>query len=61
MLNQQGTLARLQQFLGLQLEPIDVRPESVGRYKQDEGEHDFDFLRQDMIRLGYLTQQEAAS
>ena len=59
VLRQQNTLRQLEKFLGFGLESIDVEPASVGRYRQDDGEHDFDFLKQDMIRLGYITEQEA--
>lgn len=58
VLRQQDTLRRLENSLGFGLETIDVDPASVGRYRQDDGEHDFDFLQQDMIRLGYITEQE---
>jgi hypothetical protein len=53
ILDQEGTLARLEEFLGIPLARIEVRPESVGRWKTDEGVHDFGFLRDDMAELGY--------
>ena len=53
-LDQDKTLARLEEFLGFPLAKIDVRPESVGRWKMDDGVHDFDFLHEDMRELGYL-------
>ncbi len=58
VLRQKDTLQELEQFLGFPLEAIDVSPASVGRYRQDQDEHYFDFLSQDMIRLGYITEQE---
>ena len=30
-----------------------MRPDSVGRYKTDKGEHMFDFFENDMKELGY--------
>lgn len=54
VLKQEETLTRLEQFLGIPLVRIEVRPEAVGRWKTDEGVHEFDFLREDMIELGYL-------
>lgn len=53
VLDQDATLARIQQFLGISLAKIEVKPEAVGRWKTDEGEHDFEFLREDMAELGY--------
>jgi len=54
VLKQDETLARLEAFLGIPLAKIEVRPEAVGRWKTDEGVHDFDFLREDMLELGYV-------
>ena len=53
VLRQDETLARLEGFLGIPLAKIEVKPEAVGRWKTDEGRHDFDFLREDMTELGY--------
>jgi hypothetical protein len=53
ILRQEETLRRLEGFLGFPLARIEVRPESVGRWKTDEGIHDFDFLKEDMAELGY--------
>ncbi len=44
VLKQEETLARLETFLGIPLARIEVRPESVGRWKTDEGQHDFPFF-----------------
>ena len=44
ILDQERTLAGLEQFLGFPLARIEVRPDSVGRWRTDEGEHDFDFF-----------------
>lgn len=54
VLKQDETLARLEEFLGIPLAKIEVRPESVGRWKTDTGRHDFRFLKKDMRELGYL-------
>lgn len=54
VLDQDRTLQRLEAFLGIPLARIEVNPEAVGRWRSDEGVHDFDFLRQDMEELGYL-------
>lgn len=54
VLDQDATLAKIRQFLGIPLAKIEVRPEAVGRWKTDEGEHDFDFLKGDMEELGYV-------
>lgn len=54
VLSQDATLERLEAFLGIKLEKIEVRPESVGRWKTTEGGLDLGFLREDMAELGYL-------
>lgn len=54
VLKQDETLERLEAFLGIVLDKIEVRPESVGRWKTDDGVHDFGFLREDVIELGYV-------
>ncbi|MCX6376712.1 MAG: sulfotransferase [Armatimonadetes bacterium] len=53
ILKQDETLAGIEEFLGIPLARIEVKPEAVGRWKTDEGRHDFDFLREDMVELGY--------
>ncbi len=54
VLDQERTLDRLEQFLGIPLARIEVRPEAVGRWKSAEGEVSFDFLKDDMTELGYI-------
>ena len=54
VLRQDDTLARLEAFLGFPLARIPVRTEPVGRWKTDEGRHDFDFLRPALIEYGYI-------
>lgn len=51
--SQDETLSRLEGFLGIPLAKIPMRPDSVGRYKTDEGEHMFDFFKDDMRECGY--------
>jgi len=53
VLDQDRTLARLEQFLNIPLAKIEVNPEAVGRWRTDEGAHDFDFLQEDMEELAY--------
>jgi hypothetical protein len=53
VLDQDVTLAKIENFLGIPLAKIEVRPEAVGRWKTDTGIHDFDFLKEDMEELGY--------
>ena len=47
------TLKRLENFLGIPLARITVRPESVGRWKTASGEYDFDFLQPALREHGY--------
>ena len=54
VLDQERTLNRLEQFLGIPLARIEVRPEAVGRWRSAEGEVSFDFLKDDMMELGYI-------
>lgn len=53
ILNQDETLAKLDQFLGIPLAKIEVRPESVGRWKTDPEYREFEFLKKDLVELGY--------
>jgi len=50
---QDETLARLEAFLGIPLAKIPVNPEAVGRWKTDEGVHEFDFFAEAMIQYRY--------
>jgi len=54
VLHQDRTLRRLEKFLGFRLAKIQVNAEAVGRWRTDEGRHDFDFLRNDLAELGYV-------
>lgn len=53
VLRQDETLARLEDFLGIKLAKIPVKPETVGRWKTDEGVHDYDFFAPAMAQYGY--------
>ena len=53
ILRQDETLSRVEAFLGFPLARIEVRPDSVGRWKSAEEHRDFDFLAEDMKELGY--------
>ncbi len=53
VLRQDETLARLEDFLGIKLAKIPVRTDPVGRWKTDDGVHDFDFLAPAMKEHGY--------
>ena len=50
---QDEVLSILGDFLGVKLAKIEMRPESVGRYKTDEGNHMFDFFKSDMDECQY--------
>ena len=51
--DQDNTVARISGFLGIPITKIEMRPDSVGRYKTDDGVHMFDFFASDMKDLGY--------
>jgi hypothetical protein len=53
VLNQEQTLARLGAFFGFPLGRIVVRPETVGRWRQDVQTNYFDFLAPAMKEYGY--------
>ena len=53
VLRQDETLARLQEFLGIKLAKIPVKPEAVGRYRRDPQAPYFDFLTPAMREYGY--------
>jgi hypothetical protein len=46
---QDETLARLADFLGVPLAKIEVRPDSVGRWRTAEGQCDFPFLPREAL------------
>ena len=47
------TLAELKKYLGFDLAKIEMRPDSVGRWKKAEGKVMFDFFKEDMDECGY--------
>lgn len=53
VLRQDETLARLESFLGFPLARVPVHPETVARYKQDNGVSMFDFLESAMREYEY--------
>ena len=54
VLNQRRTLDRIEEFLGIPLTAIPVRPEAVGRWRQADPEaYIFDFLTEETTRYGY--------
>ena len=53
VLRQDETLVRLEQFLGFPLAKIPVKPEVIGRWRQDTGKHTFDFFKSDLIEHRY--------
>ncbi len=53
VLQQEATLAQLEEYLGIPLARIEVRPDTVRRYAQDEGVSYYDFLGPAMEEYGY--------
>ncbi len=53
VLDQDRTLKKLEEFLGIPMGKVIVRPEAVGRWRSDEGVHDFDFLEEELKTHGY--------
>lgn len=53
VLQQEETLARLEDYLGLELARIPVQTEAIGRWKQDGGVSYYDFLASTMTEYGY--------
>ena len=53
VLRQEETLKRIEAFLGIPLARIAVRPDSIGRWRQDTGVHDLDFFTEPMAEYGY--------
>jgi hypothetical protein len=51
--NQEATLLRLEQFLGIPLARIPIRAESVDRWRSDEGKNYYDFFEPAMRKYGY--------
>ena len=53
VLKQAETLARLEQYLGIPLSRIPVRPETLERWRADDQAHDFDFFAPALREYGY--------
>lgn len=51
--DQEATLSRLEHYLGFSLVRVPVKPEVIGRWKTSSEVCFFDFLGDDMKRLGY--------
>lgn len=51
---QDEVLSKLETFLSMPMAKIEMRPDSVGRWKADEGIHMFDVFKLDLIECGYL-------
>jgi len=51
VLHQQPTLRQLEAFLDFPLAKIPVRPETVGRWRTDEGQYDFPFFPRETLYL----------
>lgn len=54
VLKQDEVLNELERFLGTPLARIEVRPDSIGRWKQDVDAHDYAIFHDDLLDLGYL-------
>jgi len=59
VLKQEETLQRLEDFLGIKLARIIVRPETVGRWKLDGGVNYYDFFEPAMLQYGYEIPEKA--
>lgn len=53
ILRQDETLKKLEDYLGFPMAKIPVRPESIGRWKNDQENHDFPFFREEIEKFGY--------
>jgi len=53
VLRQDETLKRLEAFLGITMGRVEMRPESVGRWRTAEGRYDFPFFHEELERYGY--------
>jgi len=51
--DQDKTLARLSDYLGISMAKIEMRPDSVGRYRTAEGKVFYDFFAEDIAECGY--------
>ena len=51
--SQDETLQKLEEYLGIKMAKIEMRADSVGRWKTDGGRYMYDFFAEDMIECGY--------
>ncbi len=58
VLDQEATLQRLQWLLDIPLATIPVRTDPVGRWRTDEGVHNFDFFTEDLDEHGYVLDED---
>ena len=58
VLDQENTVRRLEEYLEIPLARIIVRPDSVGRWRTDDGQHYFDFFEPAMRRIRSTTPVE---
>jgi len=56
--NQDETLAKLEKFYGIPMAKIEMRRDSVGRYKTDSETHMYEFFKPNMAELGYEFEPE---
>jgi len=50
---QDETLKKLEDYLGIKMAKIEMRPDSVGRWKTSDKKYMFDFFAEDIIECGY--------
>ena len=58
ILRQEQDLKQLEGYLGFPVAKIEVRPESVGRWKSDDGVHDFPCFQEELRKYGYAEEPE---
>lgn len=51
--DQDNTIQRISDYLGIPIAKIEMRADSVGRYKKDNGVHMYDFFEPELKELGY--------
>ena len=51
--NQNETLSKLNDYLGIKMAKIEMRADSVGRWKESDKKYMFDFFAEDMRECGY--------
>jgi hypothetical protein len=59
VMQQEATLTRLEEFLGIPLGRIIVRPDAVNRWKQDDGINYYDFFEPAMQEYNYEIPEDA--